>query len=525
MIGDLIRAKAAANGDREALEVLGERLSYAELDVLTDGMAAGLVAIGLHAGDRVCLMMRNSVANVGAWLGMCKAGIVEVPINTAQKGDSLFHMVAQSAARGVICDEDFVPRIADMASRCPALEHVVVNRSTSGALAHELPRRLAVHDLDALPGDGPVPRPTLRPRDTSVILYTSGTTGPSKGVVLSHNANLALAESVCRLMRYGREDVLYTVFPLFHVNAKYTSVLASMVADARLVMEDRFSASRFWDTCREKGVTAFNYQGALLLMLFKQPERGDDAENAVRVGFGAPCPAELWEPFERRFGVRLVDVYGMTEIAVATCNRLDDRRIGTAGRAAEGYDVGIVDDDDNLLGPDEAGEIVVRPTRPDILISEYFDQADATLEAFRNCWFHTGDRGRMDADGYLTFIDRLKDSIRRRGESISSWEVEQVVNAHDAVLESAAYGLSSELSEEEVAIAVVLRPGVEVTPHALLAHCQGRMAYFAVPRYVRFTQELPKSISQRLRKHELRDAGITVDTWDAKAAGFVVNRE
>ena len=164
-----------------------------------------------------------------------------------------------------------------------------------------------------------------------MILYTSGTTGPSKGVVLSHNANLALARSTVELMRYGRDDVLYTVFPLFHINAKYTSVMAAMEADARLVMEDRFSASRFWDTCRTKGVTAFNYQGALLLMLYKQPPRDDDADNPVRVGFGAPCPADLWEPFEERFGVRLVDVYGMTEIAIATANSLEHRRIGTAG--------------------------------------------------------------------------------------------------------------------------------------------------------------------------------------------------
>ena len=502
MIGDWIRAKAANNGDRVALEVLGETLTYNQLDERTDRAAAGFAALGLKPGDKVCVMMRNSAANVEMWLGLCKAGIVEVPINTANKGYLLQYIVEQSDARAIVCDAEFLPRLDEIEHR---LEHVIV------------PGR------DALP-DGPVPHPRLRPRDTSVILYTSGTTGPSKGVVLSHNANLALARSTVKLMRYGRDDVLYTVFPLFHINAKYTSVMAAMEADARLVMEERFSASRFFDTCREKGVTAFNYQGALLLMLFKQPPRDDDADNPVRVGFGAPCPADLWEPFEQRFGVRLVDVYGMTEIAIATANSLDERKIGTGGRAAEGYEVRIVDADDRPVAPDTPGEIVVRPTKPDILIQEYYKQEQATLEAFRNLWFHTGDRGRMDADGYLTFIDRMKDAIRRRGENISSWEVEQVVNAHPDVLECAAYGVSSELSEEEVAIAIVLQPGCEFRPPALLEHCAERMAHFAVPRYVRVLDELPRTPSQRLQKYKLRDAGVTPDAWDAVAHGFSVRR-
>ncbi len=490
MIGDWIRAKAVKNGDRIALEVAGETRTYDQLDANTDRTAAGFAALGLKPGDKCCLMMRNSVANVEAWLGLCKAGIVEVPINTANKGYLLEYIIRQSDARAIICDEEFLPRLEEIEHR---LEHVIVG---------ELP-------------DGPVPRPTLRPRDTSVILYTSGTTGPSKGVVLSHNANLALARSTVELMRYGRDDVLYTVFPLFHINAKYTSVMAAMEADARLVMEDKFSASGFWDTCRAKGVTAFNYQGALLLMLYKQPPREDDADNPVRVGFGAPCPADLWEPFEERFGVRLVDVYGMTEIAIATANSLEHRRIGTAGRAAPGYEVRIVDPDDRPVAPDTPGEIVVRPTMPDILISEYYKQEQATIEAFRNLWFHTGDRGRMDADGYLTFIDRMKDAIRRRGENISSWEVEQVVNAHSDVLECAAYGVPSELSEEEVAIAIVLQPGRAFEPSSLIAHCEQRMARFAVPRYVRVLDELPRTPSQRLQKYKLREAGVTADMWDA----------
>ena len=247
-------------------------------------------------------------------------------------------------------------------------------------------------------------------------------------------------------MRYGRDDVLYTVFPLFHINAKYTSVMAALEADARLVMEERFSASRFFDTCREKGVTAFNYQGALLLMLFKAAPREDDADNPVRVGFGRPCPADLWEPFEQRFGVRLVDVYGMTEIAIATANSLDERKIGTGGRAAEGYEVRIVDADDRPVATGHA-----RRDRRSADEARHPDQRvlQAGAGDARGVPQPLVSHRRPRAPGRRRlpdFIDRMKDAIRRRGENISSWEVEQVVNAHPAVLECAAYGVRSELS-------------------------------------------------------------------------------
>jgi crotonobetaine/carnitine-CoA ligase len=525
-IGDFVRAAAAVNGDKVAVEVVGRPKTYAAMDHDTDRVATGLAALGLDTGDHVALMMKNSLENIDAWLGLTKAGLPEVPINTAYRGDLLQYIVDQSRSRALIIDEEFVDRLAAVAADLPGLDHVIVHREGLGVDVGglDLPPHMAVHDLTELYVDGEPPRPELRARDTAVILYTSGTTGPSKGVVLAHEHNLTLARHAVSLMRYTSDDVLYTVFPLFHINAKYTSVLAGMDAGARLVMDERFSASRFWDICRDKGVTAFNYQGALLLMLFKQPERPDDADNPVRVAFGAPCPVDIWVPFEQRFGLRLVEVYGMTEIAIATENNLEDFRIGSAGRPSPQYDIEVVDEGDRRVPPNTPGEIVVRPKWPDVMIREYFNMPEATLEAFRNLWFHTGDRGRFDEDGYLYFIDRVKDCIRRRGENISSWEVEKVVNGHEAVNESAAYGVTSDLSEEEVMVAVVLQPGAWLTPEALLDHCQPRMAYFAVPRYVRFVPELPKTPSQRIQKFLLRGEGITADTWDRQSAGYEVTR-
>jgi crotonobetaine/carnitine-CoA ligase len=264
--------------------------------------------------------------------------------------------------------------------------------------------------------------------------------------------------------------------------------------------------------------------GALLMMLFKQPERPDDGDNPIRIAFGAPCPVEIWEPFEARFGVQLVEVFGMTEAPMAWENRLDDRRIGAAGKESMTYEVRIVDEDDRPCPPDVAGEIVVRPKHPWALFTEYYKNPEATVEAWRNLWFHTGDRGRMDPDGFVYFIDRMKDCIRRRGENISSWEIESCINAHPDVVESAAYGVASELSESEVMVAVVVRPGADLDAAAVLDHCQGKIAAFAVPRFVRFMDGLPRNHAERVQKVELRAAGITADTWDRDANGYAAGR-
>jgi carnitine-CoA ligase len=469
-------------------------------------------------------MMVNSVENIDVWFAMCKSGIVEVPINTANRGYLLQYIIDQSESRALVVDEEFADRVAAVADQLPRLEHVVVNRTSIGTLGVEFPSRIAVHDLADLYVDAAPPRPDLMPSSTAVILYTSGTTGPSKGVVLPHAMNLTAARHTVWLSRYTSDDRLYTVFPLFHINAKYTSVMAAMAADAELIMDARFSASGFFDTCREREITAFNYQGALLTMLMKQPERPDDADNPVRVAFGAPAPVEIWRAFEERFGLRLVEVYGMTETATSLMNTMDDTRLGSVGKPVAHFQVEIHDENDRPCPPGVPGEIVVRPNFPDVMIREYFGMPEASLAAFRNLWFHTGDRGRTDEDGYFYFIDRMKDAIRRRGENISSFEVERVVNTHDAVLESAAFGVPSELSEEEVMIAVVVKPDHDLDPVDLLDHCQEQMAYFAVPRYVRFVDELPKTPSQRIQKYKLRDEGATDDTWDREAHGYEVRR-
>lgn len=503
-LGEWLDERAGACGDRPAVEVDGIPRSYGELGDRAARLGSGIAALGLQRGAHVCVMMTNSVAAIEVWFALARAGIVEIPMNIACGELLLRYYLEQSDASAVVCDERYLPQVRRICAELPAVRHIVVHGSSSDG---------DVVGLSELYAQEPLPRPDVAPASLASILYTSGTTGPPKGVMVSHRALLHLARRTVALMDYTPQDRLYTAFPLFHINAKCTSVLAAMEAGASLIMESRFSVSRFWDTCRSKGVTVFNYLGALLTMLYKQPPDPRDADNPVRAAFGAPCPVEIWDDVERRFGLRLTEIYGMTEVCNTTVNPAARQWKGSGGKESDAFCVRVVDEDDNLLPAGEIGEIVVRPKQPGIMFDGYYKMPEETLHRFRNLWFHTGDRGQFDDAGYLYFVDRTDDVIRRRGENISSWEIERAVTAHPDVVEAAVYGVASELSEQEVMVAVVVQPGKRLQPFELIEFCHGRVTEFAVPRYVRFMDGLPKNTSERVEKYKLRASGVTDDTW------------
>jgi crotonobetaine/carnitine-CoA ligase len=499
--------------DRDAQQVLlrcaGREVTVGELQVASLRVAGALRAWGIAPGERVAIMMSNSPEFLDAWFGVSRSGAIEVAVHSAYRGPLLEHILAESGARILFCDAEFVARLEGLS--LPALERIVVH----GQLAEPAPRGVALTTLAEATQERPAADlPAIAGSDASCILYTSGTTGPSKGVVLTHSANLALAHANIELMEYTSEDVLYTAFPLFHVNAKFTSVTSAMITGARLVLDERFSATRFWDTMRSERVTSFNYMGSLLTILAKQPPSDRDRDHVVSRCYGGACPPALWAPFEERFGVRLHEHYGMTEIGIATQNTRLVRRPGSIGRETPAFEVRVADEHDRDVPVGEMGEIQVRPRRPGIILREYWARPEATIAAMRNLWFHTGDRARMDADGFFYYVDRLTDSIRRRGENVSSFEVESVVNAFGPVVESAAYGVPSELGEDDVMIAVVAEDAATFDVDALVAHCEGALAYFAVPRYIRIVDALPKTASQRVQKFVLRDEGVTPDAVD-----------
>lgn len=520
-MGAIVAERAAEQPARRAVHFESVALTYAQWDRLGNQVANALASAGLAAGSRVAVMLANQPEFLAAWLGVARAGLVEVPVNTAYKGDLLAYLLEHAQCEALIVDARWTNRVAAVLDELRSLRTVIVVGGDGADLGH-----IPVAPWQEVVGGASTDAPDVRvdPEDVAAILYTSGTTGPSKGVVLTHASNFILARSVADIMDYGPSDVVFNAFPLFHVNARYSGVLPVMLADGESVIHSRFSATGFWDTCRAHGVTAFNYMGALLMMLYKQPERPDDADNPVRRAYGAPAPVTIYEDFERRFGLQLVEVYGSTEAGTVTVNSVDSFRVGSCGRPVPYYEVRIHDEHDRPLPPGEVGEIVVRPREPHALFERYHGMPEETLSAFRNLWFHTGDRGRTDADGYFYYVDRTKDAIRRRGENISSWEVEKVVTSHESVAEAAAVGVPSELTEEEVLIVVVATPGHQIDPVALLDLCQQRLPHYAVPRYVRIAQELPKTPSQRVEKFRLRAEGLAPGTWDREEHGYEVHR-
>ncbi|MDT8860254.1 ATP-dependent acyl-CoA ligase [Alkalihalobacillus sp. MEB130] len=500
----------------------GEDLTYGEFHRKGNRIANLALSLGLKRGDTCAVMLPNSSEFLITWLGLARLGVMEVPINTGFRGDQLAYILNKAECQAIVISSQWVDRIDDISKQLTFLKQVIV----VGDKPEEKSDQFSWYTFEQLISEASDRSVDIhiQASDPSLILFTSGTTGPSKGVVLTHSSNFSLAHTACELMEYQPKDRLFTVFPLFHVNARYTTILVALLVGCDVVMHNRFSASRFWDICRKENITAFNFMGSMLTILMKQKKRIDDADHLVRKAYGAPTPLEIYEDFQERFQVQISEVYGSTELGTVAANRASQFRKGACGRITPIYEVEIHDEFDQPCPVGKSGEIVVRPKKTGIMFSNYYGNSDATVKAWQNLWFHTGDTGRLDEDGYLYFIDRKKDVVRRRGENISSYEVERVINEHPQVLESAIIGVPSELSEEEVLAVVILKDGEKQLPEELLHFCQSRLAHFAVPRYIRYVKELPRNTSQRVEKYKLRSEGITSDTWDREQVGYQVKQ-
>jgi crotonobetaine/carnitine-CoA ligase len=522
VIGTLVRRKALSQKDRVFLHFKDETVTYQQLDETSNRFANGFKALGTTKDDKIAIMMRNHPDFLYTWFGSAKLGAIEVPINTAYKGDLPKHIINNSDSTILIIEGDMLDRLMPIMEDLSKLKQIICR----GEMAEEVSRALPVPTsaLDRFfeyPAD-PV-EADVRPRDPAAIMYTSGTTGVSKGALCPHSFFLHQARLVAELRDLGPQDILYTFLPLFHLNAQVFTILTALLNDAQVVLSDRFSASAFWDEVRKYGATQFNYLGAVMTILAKQEPRENDRDNAVRIAFGAACPPDVMKQVEERFGLVCLEGFGMTEIGIVVHDQIRVRRKGSCGRVlGEYYEVRVVDDEDMEVGVGEVGEIIVRPKEPHIMMTEYYRMPDETLEVFRNLWFHTGDYAKKDEDGFFYFVDRKKDAIRRRGENISSFEVEKVINSHPQVLECAVFAVPSDLGEDEVKVNVVLKRNQTLPPGRLIEFCKERMAYFAVPRYVEYVTDLPKTPTNRIEKYRLRELGITENTWDREKAGIKI---
>jgi crotonobetaine/carnitine-CoA ligase len=521
----IIEDKARQYPDHVVFQFRDDPITLSELNDGINQAANGYLALGIQPGDKVAIMLPNCPEFLYSWFGLNRIGAVEVPINVALKGDGLTYQIVQSDCVALLADVEYLDRLEGIAADLKTVRNIVFTDKADSGTAFpgwSGVEMLSYHELSDRPAT--TPDVTTHYSDLATILYTSGTTGVSKGVMLSHHYWYDIwAESV-KYSRYTEDDILYSGLPFFHGNAQGITIGPAILADAKAVFVERFSASQLWDDCRRWNCTEANYIGGIIPILLKQDPREDDGDNPLRLMVGAAAPADEWHAFQERFNTKLLEVYGMTECYCCLASPFDAPRAGSCGQAITGWDVRIVDDDDNEVAPGSLGEFIARSQRMFVGSTGYYNNPEATLELFKNNWIHTGDLGRMDEDGYFYFVDRKKQALRRRGENISSFEVESVISSHPSVLESAVVGVPSDVGEEEVKAVVVLKDNHSATEEELVRWCEPRMAYFAIPRYIAIRAEMPKTPSERVEKFKLKNEGITDDCWDREAAGIKLQR-
>jgi crotonobetaine/carnitine-CoA ligase len=512
-IEQLIRQRAADRPGDTWLKWKDEEVPWRDVLSNIQQAANGLLELGVRPGERVALMMANRPEFLWAHFGIVLIGAHSVPVNISQRGATLAHILSDSDSTAIILQDDLRDAVLAIKGDLPMLRHTVTYGGQPGAgIDWDFDRLMAGADRE--------PEVDLDEATGGVgMMYTSGTTGPPKGVVATRYDTSPI---LVLLQRSGVQpgETMYTPLPLFHGNALFVSAIGSMMLDAKLALAERFSASRFFDDCRRYDAVEFNTLGGMISILLKQPPRPDDTDHQVRVVLSAGCPPDRWEEFERRFGVRIIEWFGMVDSPGILLN--DAGKVGSMGRPVADVEFQVVDDDDQPLPAGSVGELVFR--HPMGALTYYNKLPDATDQAYRGGWFHTGDLAEYDEVGFFYYRGRKKESMRRIGENISAWEIETAVNAHPKVQESAAHAVTSELGEDEVKLVVVVQPGEQLTPEELLDYCKGRMAHYAIPRYVEVVDALPKTETQRVQYGILKQRGITEQTWDRERVGYKIER-
>jgi carnitine-CoA ligase len=516
-LAGLLRRQAEAHGDAALVRAGGVERSFNDTERAVASLGGCLTREGIAPGDRVAIMASNRLEVLDLVLACAWIGAVPVMVNVALRGVQLQHILSNSGARLLVADAELVEHAAAVEGSTPALERVW----TLGDLV-EAPAGLRV-TLERLPApDAPVPARDARPRDPAVIIYTSGTTGLPKGVVCSQAQLFWWGVNTGWNLDLREDDVVSTCLPLFHTNA-LSAFVQALVFGGTYALGPRFSASRFWARACEDGATVTFLLGAMVRILLKQPRREEERAHRVRVALSPATPPDALAAFEQRFGVTLVEAYGSTETNHVIGALPDERRPGTMGRILPGFAARVVDEEDAELPDGEAGELLLRHEEPFSFSLGYHAMPEQTLAAWRNLWFHSGDRVVREADGCFRFLDRMTDSIRRRGENISSQEVEAAISACGDVEAVAVFPVPSELGEDEVMAAVVPRDPAAFQPEALVRALESQLAYFAIPRFIDVVEALPLTENGKVRKIALRERGVTLTTWDA-AAGVRAGR-
>ncbi len=513
----MLARQADLHGERLLVAAQGESWSYAQAKAEAAAMGGTLRAAGVKSGDRVALICSNRLDFLRVFLGCAWIGAISVPINTASRGHQLQHILSNCAARLLVIEGAFAANLEHLDVAALPLETIWTIDAAAA---------LRVGKITSIPipdSAGPCGSETSAPRSTLTILYTSGTTGPSKGVCCPHAQYFWWGANTAALLGLTDSDSLQSTLPLFHTNALNTFFQA-MLMGINVTFEKRFSASDFYPALTRSKATVTYVLGAMVPILLSRPHDAHESGHPTRIALAPGVPARFHSEFTERTGIKLIDGWGSTETNFVIGTTWDRQRPGTMGPVFSGFEARVVDGDDNDVPDGEPGELLVRAEAPFAFATGYFGTPDKTVEAWQNLWFHTGDRVIRESDGYFRFVDRIKDAIRRRGENVSSFEVEQVLLSHSAVAIAAAFPVRSSLAEDEVMVAVVLHPGSKLSPLDLIRFCEPLLPYFAVPRYVDFVSELPTTENGKVQKYKLSERGVSAATWDREAAGYQVKR-
>jgi len=543
---DLVKRKAEVIGDKVYLtfvrdfdQSIDETYTYRDMHLQSNRVANALLKSGLKRGDGISLYQINSPEFLFLLFGAWKIGIYVVLVNTGLKGDGLQYIVDHSDSKILATHWSLLDNCLKIKDQLPKIEHVLVDMNEAPE-SFKLPKGVSSLQefMDASDEDVDV---KIDPNDMATLIYTSGTTGLPKATTFFHRgmygiALLGVMLWANRLAQPGSK--LYTCLPLFHGNALQLCAMPGYYAEIPVVLSKRFSASRLWDIVRKYEVTTFNVLGSMPQYLMKQPERPNDKDHKVIFVGSAAAPKELVRDFEERFGLKLYEGYGAVDgggFSLGT-GGAPDAPVGSMGKPPEGIIAEIMDDDLKILGHNEVGELVfhVKEAEKAIRKVSYYKNPEASAARIQvapdgKSWFLTGDLATKDENGWYFFVDRKKDSIRRRGENIAAWSIERSINEHDKVLESAAYGIKGhqvgeDYAEDEVMVAVVLQPGKMMKPDELLDYLQDKLAYFQIPRFIDFVEELPKSEVHRIMKRFLKERGVVETTYDREKAGYKIKR-
>ena len=503
-VPELLGHRSANDPDRIAVMFEGERVTYRELDQRAAAVQTWLESRGVDPGDKVAILAVNSLEFLYAWFGIARAGAVGVPVNPSAIGEALRHNLEHSDAVGLVVDALLLQHVRALGDIHAIAWTVTIGEPIEGCTA-------ITEVLQAPAAGSPV---DVDGSDAMNIIYTSGTTGLPKGVVLSHTSYLNTGAFFAQYFNWTRDDVLHTCLPLFHCNAQQTTFMGGLHACAPIALNGKFSLSNFFRWIQDSGATVTNLLGAMVTLIAKLPERPDDSNNTLRLMIAGPTPEALYRPLEKRFGMQIVEGFGLTETGTSCClNPVDATVPGTVGLPLTYTDMRVVDEHDIDVPDETPGQILTRSHIPFAFMTEYYKDSEKTAEAMSGGWFHTGDQGKRRTDGYFVFLDRMKDTIRRRGENISSFLIEKVVGEHPDIQEVVAVGVPSELGEEDVKIVCIRQPGATIAAHDLSAWCEPRLGDFMRPRYIEFRESFPRTETGRVQKLQVRAEGIG-DSWD-----------